>query len=205
MDIRKFFSICFFKIVYYRLLDKINKNVIVYKKIGCTFEKGAKIFAKKRFHLNMYRGNFPVFMSEIILRNHAQIIVKDNFRIYSPKRIVINKGAKLILGSGYINSFVNINCSESIKIGYGVAISENVIIRDSDSHEIKSEATHVNTKPIVIGNKVWIGMNVIILKGVTIGDGAIIAAGAVVNRDVPPKSLVGGIPAQIIKSDVEWQ
>lgn len=53
--------------------------------------------------------------------------------------------------------------------------------------------------PIKIGNDVWIGSNAIIIDGVKIGDGAIIAAGAVVNRDVPPYAVVGGIPARIIK------
>ncbi|MEM5663830.1 CatB-related O-acetyltransferase [Bacillus toyonensis] len=54
--------------------------------------------------------------------------------------------------------------------------------------------------PPIIGNDVWIGGRVIILQGVTIGDGAIIAAGAVVNKDVPPYTIVGGVPAKPIKN-----
>jgi acetyltransferase-like isoleucine patch superfamily enzyme len=54
--------------------------------------------------------------------------------------------------------------------------------------------------PVNIGNKVWIGANATILPGVTIGDGAIVAAGAVVTKDVVPKTLVGGVPARLIKS-----
>jgi acetyltransferase-like isoleucine patch superfamily enzyme len=61
------------------------------------------------------------------------------------------------------------------------------------------------TKPVHIGNHVWIGMNVMILKGVTIGDGAIIAAGSVVNRDVPERCLAGGVPAKVIKENVQWE
>lgn len=53
--------------------------------------------------------------------------------------------------------------------------------------------------PVVIGNGVWIGANVTILGGVNIGDGAVVAAGAVVTKDVPAKTLVGGVPAKIIK------
>lgn len=56
-----------------------------------------------------------------------------------------------------------------------------------------------NKKKIVIGNDVWIGMKVIILRGVTIGDGAIIAAGSIVTKDVLPYSIVGGVPARIIR------
>ena len=55
-------------------------------------------------------------------------------------------------------------------------------------------------KPIVIGKNVWIGANVTILGGVTIGDNSIIAAGAVVNKDIPPDSVAAGVPARVIKS-----
>ena len=55
-----------------------------------------------------------------------------------------------------------------------------------------------------IGNKVWIATNAMILPGVTIGDGAIIAAGTVVTKDVPARSMVAGVPAKIIKGNVEW-
>jgi acetyltransferase-like isoleucine patch superfamily enzyme len=84
-----------------------------------------------------------------------------------------------------------------------VVISEGVSIRDSDNHRIVSSVGK-STAPIEIGNNVWIGMNVSILKGVKIGDGSVIAAGAVVTSDVPSNSLAGGVPAKVIKSDIEW-
>ena len=59
--------------------------------------------------------------------------------------------------------------------------------------------------PIVIGDHVWIGVNATILKGVRIGSGAVIAAGAVVVRDVAPNSLVGGVPARVLKENVTWR
>lgn len=61
------------------------------------------------------------------------------------------------------------------------------------------------TAPIQIGNHVWIGARAIILKGVTIGDGVVVAAGAVVTKDVPPNTLVGGVPAKIIKENISWE
>ena len=54
--------------------------------------------------------------------------------------------------------------------------------------------------PIVVGKDVWIGAHATILKGVTIGDGAIIAAGAVVTRDVPPNTIAAGVPARVVKT-----
>lgn len=65
-----------------------------------------------------------------------------------------------------------------------------------DNHSIDDYA---NNEKIIIGNDVWIGANVSILPGVKIGDGAVLAAGAVVNKDVPPYAIVGGIPAKVIK------
>ena len=56
-----------------------------------------------------------------------------------------------------------------------------------------------------IGDKVWIATNAMILPGVTIGDGAIVAAGAVVTKDVPPRCMVAGVPAKVIKENVEWK
>ena len=61
------------------------------------------------------------------------------------------------------------------------------------------------TKPIIIGDHVWIGKNALILKGVTIGNGAIVAAGSVVVKDVSAKTLVAGNPAKVIKDNVEWK
>jgi len=61
------------------------------------------------------------------------------------------------------------------------------------------------TQPISIGNHVWIGINATILKGVTIGDGAIIAAGAVVTRDIPASCMAAGVPASVIKNNISWE
>lgn len=81
--------------------------------------------------------------------------------------------------------------------------------RDSDNHIITRRGNNCNedkpvSAPIVIGDHVWIGMNVIVLKGVTIGEGAVVAAGSVVTKDVPPYSLVAGVPANVIKIDIKW-
>ena len=66
------------------------------------------------------------------------------------------------------------------------------------NHPYENSALRKN-EPVIIGNDVWIGANVCILPGVNIGDGAVLAAGAVVNKDVPSYSVVGGVPAKVIK------
>ena len=90
---------------------------------------------------------------------------------------------------------------EEITIGDFCNIANNAVIVD---HNHKYDATGViegfETSPIHIGNRVWIGANATILKGVNIGEGAIISAGAVVNKNVPPFEIWGGVPARRIKS-----
>ena len=79
----------------------------------------------------------------------------------------------------------------------------SVVIRDYDGHTIDLPGYEI-AKPIHIGEHVWIGNRAIILKGVTIGDGAIVAAGALVTGDVPAHTIVAGVPARIIKENINW-
>lgn len=73
---------------------------------------------------------------------------------------------------------------------------------DRDYHKLNNDTE--KTSPIHIGNHCWIGCNCIVLKGVTIGDGAVVAAGSVVTKNIPPNTLVAGNPAKIIKENVSW-
>ena len=139
----------------------------------------------------------------LIIAPGGRFTVKGDFSIHTGMQVVVDRDASLTLGSGYINDNVRISCFRSITIGDDVAISESVVIRDSDSHEVEGSSREA-TAPIVIGDHVWIGMRATILKGVTIGDGSVVAAGAVVTRDVPPRRLVAGVPASIRKDDVYW-
>ena len=108
-------------------------------------------------------------------------------------------------------------CEERIEIGSNCLISWNVGIADSDFHPIdpvlrrldtlalapflttRPPRPKIGTKPVIIKDNVWIGMNALILKGVTIGENAIIAGGAVVTRSVPANVVVAGNPARIVK------
>ncbi len=190
-------------------LRKQNKNkmgfaAIALKGTKLSLSPSSSLEVKNgRLTLNAKWDNCDPFPSMLVMAEDAHLWVESSFDIYTGAKIYINKGASLKLGGGYINHNLNLSCFESITIGQGVAISENVTIRDSDDHTITSSQNPV-TKPVVIGNHVWIGMNVTILKGVTVGSGSIIAAGAVVTKDVPENALVGGVPARVIKAGVSW-
>lgn len=142
--------------------------------------------------------------SSLNISENGLFKINGNFRTLTGAFISISNNAKLEIGSGYSNYNLDITCFKSIYIGNNVAISKNVIIRDSDSHIINGNTKNV-TKPIIIEDNVWIGMNAIILKGVNLGKGCIVAAGAIVTKNVPPHTLVGGVPAKVIKTNVFWE
>jgi len=94
-----------------------------------------------------------------------------------------------------------IRVNKEIIIGDDCAISDNFTAYDSDFHQINGS---MNTKAIIIEDHVWIGTRVTVLPGVVIGYGSVIAAGSVVTKNVPPESLVAGVPAKVIKEHIEW-
>lgn len=167
-------------------------------------KEGNLIFTQNALFKFGIRWKHSKFENSILkIDKHASLIINGNFEFYTGATVIVNENAILEIGSGYANTDVTINCFNRIEIGKHVAISEKVMIRDSDNHIIDNNIDK-SSKPIIIGNHVWIGMGVIILKGVTIGDGAVIAAGSVVTKSVPEKCLVGGVPAKIIRNNIEW-
>jgi acetyltransferase-like isoleucine patch superfamily enzyme len=114
-------------------------------------------------------------------------------------------GAGLIMGDhSNIGPFAYVGCSGLIRIGNNVMISPRVSLY-AENHviagiNIPMKEQGVTQKGIVIEDDCWIAANSIILDGVTVGRGSVVAAGAVVTRDVPPYSVVAGVPATIIKS-----
>lgn len=120
----------------------------------------------------------------------AKIEIGNGFSIRRGAVLNVSAG-KLNVGENvFINYGTKINVRASIKIGNGCIIGQDVLVYDHD-HNYKSpdRQTEFITAPVEIGNNVWIGSQVIILKGVTIGDNAVIAAGSVVVDDIPANML----------------
>ncbi|WP_321951196.1 DapH/DapD/GlmU-related protein [Burkholderia cenocepacia] len=129
--------------------------------------------------------------------------VDDGFVLIPPFHATGGTGMKL--GR---NVFVNQNCTfydlGGLEIGDDVMIGPNVsLITSGHPVEPSRRRDGVVAKPIVIGRNVWIGAGATIIGGVTIGENAVVAAAAVVTRDVPPNTLVGGNPAKVIRSIAE--
>lgn len=127
----------------------------------------------------------------------------DGFSLIPP--FYTTGGENILVGR---NVFINQNCTMydlgGIDIGDDVMIGPNVsLITSGHPIEPSRRRDGVTAKPIVIGRNVWIAAGVTIIGGVTVGENSVVAAGSVVTKDVPPDMLVGGNPAQIIRSIAE--
>ncbi len=123
--------------------------------------------------------NVAIFMGQ-----HVQMGKVRNQKVSIGENTVINWDCLLFITGGVV-------------IGKNVSISAGVWLI-TGTHNINDPNFNYAYKPIVIGDYVWIGMRATILPGVTIGEGAVVMTGAVVTRDVPPFSVVGGVPARVI-------
>jgi len=133
-------------------------------------------------------------------------VLRAGIATYSKLKLQAFNNAKIIIGDGVGLIGTSITCrTTSIDVDNGTIIGPNVIIVDSDFHRIwpPQDRTHnmgyENDKCVKICKNVWIGMNSLVLKGVTIGENSIIAAGSVVVRDIPANVVAGGNPAKVIK------
>lgn len=143
--------------------------------------------------------------ASLVMKKGSSFTVQGTHTIYHNCYVEINENARVVIGDGgYFNHDTALQCASEITIGDHVYIAPNVSIQDYDEHIVIKEG-YEPAKPIHIGNHVWISKNVTILKGVTIGDHSVIAAGAVVTKDVPPHSLVGGVPAKILDRNIDWE
>lgn len=163
-------------------------------------------------------GNGSKIYDETIIYNSKKesIIIGVNSHIRGELLIQNNTGKIKVGNYCFIGVGSKLWSAKSITIGDNVFISHNVNIMDTNSHEtdahmrsqsfkksldneVDIDFTGISVKEVVVEKNAWIGFNAIILKGVTIGEGAIVAAGSVVTRDVPPYTIVGGNPSRIIK------
>ncbi len=102
-----------------------------------------------------------------------------------------------------IGDRTEIHCGNAVTIGDDVIIAWDCNILDRDYHSADGSTEQI--EPVFIGNRVWIGCHSIILKGVTIGQDSVVAAGSVVTKNVPEKTLVAGNPAKIVKKVKGWK
>jgi acetyltransferase-like isoleucine patch superfamily enzyme len=150
------------------------------------------------------------------IRRDTRHIRVGGHTLVAGELLVFSHGGDISIGEWcYIGEGARVWSSGSIHIGDRVLISHNVNIFDSLTHPLNARQRHAQFKaivqtghphsidlgerPVIVGNDVWIGANACVLRGVTIGEGAIVGAGAVVTHDIPPFTTVAGNPAHVIR------
>lgn len=149
----------------------------------------------------------PSSKGYIRIDDNARVVFSGRASFAQGSVILIGKGATVVYGDGFSagkNFFQS--CNGFNEFGNDVLIGWNVSIRDNDGHTILvNEQENPHTKPIIIGNHVWIGADALLLKGACVQNGSIIATKAVVTKRFEESCcIIGGFPANIIKKNVKW-
>jgi acetyltransferase-like isoleucine patch superfamily enzyme len=171
------------------------------KRAGCEMGNGVRLHAASRVE------NYQARPGAIVIAAHTQVL---------GHLVVLGHGGNIRIGeSCFIGEYSRIWSADSITIGDRVLVSHNVNIHDHNAHSLSASdrslhigqifsvghpktLENVSFAPIVIEDDAWIGFGSTILKGVTIGRGAIVGAAAVVTKDVPAYAIVVGNPARIV-------
>ncbi len=146
--------------------------------------------------INIYGDNNEVYFLDASLRNLELVVRGKGCKVFFKKNSTC--------GSAYV---VCMGTSNSIEIGEETMIADEVEIWNSDTHPIfDSQGNLTNpSSPILIGNHVWIGKKSTILKGVLIGDNAIIGMNSLVTKDIEPSTVNVGIPTKEVNKNVNWK
>ena len=180
------------------IFERLKNGEIISPTDKDAYKMRETSFATKKLLVQMNNSSNPVeirnFLSQI-----TDTEIDESVTVFTP--LQINYGKHTKIGK---NVFINFDCVfldlGGITIEDGVLIAPNVSLL-SEGHPIAPEHRHsLTVGHIHIKKNAWIGANATILQGVTIGENAIIAAGSVVSKDVPDNTIVGGIPAKIIKN-----
>lgn len=197
------------QMIYYNTNVTIHKNkshakLIIFRGTAIDIDKRAVIELNASLILGQRRIPSTRCCTKLQMGPLTKLIVNGTFSINENVNVWITQSGILELDGGFANENVTITCANHIKIGKNAHIAREAVIRDYDGHYIETP-DYRTSKPVIIGDNVWIGYRAMILKGVTIGDGAVIAANSVVTKDVPPFSIVAGNPAKIIRSNIKWR
>jgi acyl-[acyl carrier protein]--UDP-N-acetylglucosamine O-acyltransferase len=151
--------------------------------------------------IQRHRGSRILIGSRITLRStpRSNPLAPNHAVVLSTR----SRNAVLSIGEGCGFTGTTIVAEERVEIGNRVLFGANVTVADTDFHPLAPESRRIDInagshKPIRIEDDVFIGMNALVLKGVTIGEGAVVGAGSVVRSDVPPRAIVAGNPAVVV-------
>jgi acetyltransferase-like isoleucine patch superfamily enzyme len=135
--------------------------------------------------------------------NEGRMTLGDRVRLVSTiatlELVTVGDGHLDIGDNVFINYGSSLVASRYVRIGNDCLIGTHVMLMDCDFHRVEDKAWDTHGVPVVLEDRVWLGNRSIVLKGVTIGHDAVVAAGSVVTRDVPPRTVVAGVPAKVVR------
>lgn len=180
-----------------------NKVALIYNKAKGIGHKMSFLFLKVRglhggenSEIGKISCNWP---NKLFLGRECRIQDRVDFRIWQP----FDENSYIKLGDNtFVGHACEFVCNEKIIIGNNCMIASKTTVNNT-GHEYKLNVSMnsqpITSKPIIIEDDVWIGTSCVILQGVTIGTGSIVAAGSVVNKSIPANEVWGGVPARFIK------
>lgn len=161
--------------------------------------------ANARFHLRSATrlGRRVQLRGRPAVANQGVLTIGERVRLVSTVatlELVTLPGGRLEIGNNvFINYGSSLVASNHVKVGDDCLIGTHVMVMDCDFHRVEDKAWDTTGMPVILEDRVWLGNRSIVLKGVTIGHDAVVGAGSVVTKDVPPRTVVAGSPARVVR------
>ena len=184
---------------------KANGEQVSFVSFGFKIMQGAWRILMAKWYLRGCNtlGKYVSVYGKPKVENLGEIHLADEVRIWSKiikAKIYTGQNGVLKVGKNSRVNGAHIDAQKAVIIGENVRIAPYTIILDSDFHDLKNHFTEGAAAPVVIEDNVWLATRCTILKGVTVGRNSVVATGAVVTKDVPPNTVVAGVPAKVIKT-----
>jgi acetyltransferase-like isoleucine patch superfamily enzyme len=159
--------------------------------------------ARVRLRSAQHVGRRVTLRGKPVISNEGRLTIGERVRLVSTvatlELATLPSGHLEIGNNVFINYGSSLVASNHVKIGNDAMIGTHVMIMDCDFHRVEDKAWDTTGLPIIVEDRAWLGNRSIILKGVTIGHDAVVAAGSVVTRNVPPRTVVAGVPAKVVR------
>ena len=192
---------------YNTLKEILHENVIIptphtvieVHEGGRILKKGISVLGRKKFKKSRLE-------TRLLVDNNATLQLDGMVNIGYGADIEIFPNAKLTIGNGVSSNIgATIICQDTIEIGKNTMLGRHITMRDNNGSHYMNRQGYKNSRPIIIGDKVWLTESCTIMPGVKIGDGAIVGALSLVIRNVPANTLVSGHPAEIVDEEILWK